>query len=265
MTNISRLLTILFGAVLFFGCAPQYYQEEDDNMGQQRQGWSVAGELVRGNPDPKVGLQADFKLAKGADFYTVEFSVGECRTDTGGVLNTKVRATIRWKTEGNYVQRIVNVANGLTVSGTAEGVEVSIEDTTALNGFPLTSYVVSATVTPGNRPGSPFDPRLNDNGTTVAVSPGAGVASTSADIDVPIDAGVKSVLVSVTPVTWSAVPLPEVGEVRAVFTDGTSVLFAWDPTLFNQVPIPPGARKLHVSNFNTTTGFACWVNWGVDG
>jgi hypothetical protein len=156
MASMVKIVVLLWLSLGLIGCTydtydtDQFYSAEEVGAEMEKTGgWSASGELVTGGGDGAgVNLQAVFPNAGN---YTLQFSVQ--RGDTYIVRPT---AEITWSVQGNSVNRLVSIGNGLSISGQAEGVSVRIYDSLTENlgfdhwlGLP---YLVSMQVVPGTRP-----------------------------------------------------------------------------------------------------------------
>jgi hypothetical protein len=183
--------TLLFAWAIFLGlltgCTYTVADGDDvmskDNIGMKN-GWSAGGTIHSGQGDG-VGLQANFAAnpLQPAGYYTVQVSVNP--PDDGVFLG---EVTLSWSVEGQTIERRVSLGNGVTVSGTGQGVKVIVKDTTPNLGSPtLKPYFVSIQVAPGTRPDVEKPPMLFAEALIVA----EGTPSTP--IDIPRDAGAISV------------------------------------------------------------------------
>lgn len=136
--------------------------------------------------------------------FTVRFSVLPPNIDSTADAygNFDCIADIRYTVEGNSVERQVTVANGVAISGTADSVNIDIQDITPGTDPQGVDYSVMVHVTPGIRSGYALPPTLEAftsevNGANVIESGPITVVST-ATYPVPQRAGVISVEVVVT-------------------------------------------------------------------
>lgn len=191
----------------------------DDPPGAMRDGWSKTGDLVETGTQIATGLytmQADFSVGRGgsgAQYYTMKFGVPV------PAPSAQARAEIRWKAEGTDVRRLIDIGNGVSISGTAQAASVEVFDVTSPikqdftpNPFLGTKYRVDTLITPGVRPDILAPPRLTPlrddwtgpggggahlgtlvNGSGVIIPPTVGAAGgPDAFVMVPQNAGVIS-------------------------------------------------------------------------
>ncbi len=220
----------------------------------EKKGWSSSGNLIAGKADGGIGLQAKFEETPGN--YTVQFAVTYPPTDQLGNI-IKARAEIVWTVEGNDVRRLVDIANGMSVSGVGQSVKVRMYDATALGGgkqpFP---YPVSAQVVRGTRPSVEHPPFLYENSLVVN-------AGSNAVFAIPQNAGVSSVQVYVKPEPVGVnVPLGQA--VLYHVTGANGVINAYDPREVSWVPIAPGSEKIMVQN-DSAVSLRFTTVWGIDG
>jgi hypothetical protein len=243
-----------------YGMSDEGIGADPHNAPTAKKGWSVAGELTTGLAAPTVSLQANFEPGD----YTIQFNL--IMPNTGGAaINVRAVALVTWSVEGNQVTRRVNVGNGVSISGNAEGVRVVISDSSDLTFVPLSRipYVVAATITKGTRPSVEQPPKLyprpGGRATYDTLAPAATIVYL-----IPADAGVISVFVSVAadPAGVNA-PIPEQG-VQVTQLGGTA-LAVYDPRASQFVPLAPGATQIAVTNM--TAGQTIVVNcvFGIDG
>lgn len=226
--------------------------------GDYKTAWSASGELVN-DSEQTVLLQAVFQET-GA--YTVQFAING-KDLTNSFSSRKTRATVTWKVEGNTVQRVIDVVNGTSISGTAQGVTVEVEDLST--GSDKTPYVVSVQVTKGTRPNvqqPPYQtvPRFTiEDGDTTPV-----------DITIPQNDGVISVKILMFPIfIGSEFPddQPQF-DYETIFFRGFSSAAANFSTYLLQntwIPVPSGTTKLTILQGADGIGMAYTIFFGIDG
>lgn len=225
-----------------------------------------------------------------------------------GIDNTQeatAEALVQWSVEGTTIQRRVTIAPGVSISGTGQGVAVTMWDTTPIGSaqFPApwsanggVTYNVFASVSKGVRPPSKSGPTLCapwttqfDQGNPLFTDFGAGfflvdnataIATTTptssnvCTIPIPQDAGITSALVTATSFrqfgsgNTSASFGPE--NFQATFLMGTAGLYIWSPVLFPEwMPIPLGADTLQLAAqwpYNSISNIGAFcVVFGIDG
>jgi hypothetical protein len=285
-------LRSIFWSVCFavFGCSVSsclLVTEDGSSDVDQKQlnkvtGWSSSGTLFTGVKGNEVKLQAIFKDDPGN--YSVEFNVqlpavGNGPTST--FIYAAPEALITWTVKGNTVTRRVSVGDGVTVSGMAEGVNISVFDNSTQNnlaaagGQGAIAYTVSIQVVKGLRPNTQQPPTL------VALDPRPGVflglygiiVQTGADVHVPIpqDAGVVSVFVtafSLAPVR--GVPASGAGDVSQTYDvpfGNTTLVYrisdASDQDTWT--PVTPGSNAIVLQAFGVGQAITYTIMFGIDG
>lgn len=122
-----------------------------------KQGWSASGTLITGDSLTRVILQANFVDLPAN--YTVQF--GLQKADDAQIVQPK--AEVVWSVEGNSVRRLVNIVNGLSMTGTGQAVKVTLWDDLRVGqgGFvPDQEYIGSVQVSPGSRASLDHAPTL---------------------------------------------------------------------------------------------------------
>jgi hypothetical protein len=255
---MSKFLAVILVLLTLSGCQEPF----GDNMPYTGEyaGWSASGTLEVGNEHKAVQLQANF--VDPGD-YTVQFSVSNYDTNTDFPTPT---AEITWSVEGNSVRRIVTVNNGLSISGTGQGVKVVIRDA-SMPTAPATLYDVSVQVVLGTRPAAQQPPTYTPliTGTDGTTRPGAMMVSalTSIVVPVPQDAGIISMFTTVATVPTPTILTEGDVQIRQNRTGGFP-LKAYDPKIATWVPIAPLSTELTFVN-NTASSVFFSVTFGIDG
>lgn len=126
-------------------------------------GWSQSGKL-KTRVASTVSLQVNFPEGK-ASMYTVQLGVSGPNNpvfpNDKGVFRALV--TVTWSVEGNTVQRIFDLCDGLTITGAGQAVHVVVNDATLQHaqGGPTNAgseYDVTILVVPGVRPERTYRP-----------------------------------------------------------------------------------------------------------
>lgn len=220
-------------------------------------GWSNTIPLLTKNA--KTGsFQCTFPTA---GYYTVQFGVQAPQT-VGSLTVFSAIATITWKVEGNTVVRQVSVNNGVSVSGTGQGVNVIFADNTPDVGQPgQAPYSISVQVSPGARP-SQNQPAilLLPNQYETEIAP-----STGSVFDIPNNAGVISMEPAAVASDGAVVTQPhyEVIFVSVAQAFKNYVIADGGPQGF--LPVPPGATQMFISNLSATDTLIFTPTWGIDG
>jgi hypothetical protein len=240
---------------------------------EKKDGWSVSRELVSGDDSRVCSLQADFRQKPG--IYTAQFLIATVDLVPPQPPGPQLlfyepilaEAEIEWAVEGNTVKRRLSVLNGATISGPGQAVRIVVRDSTVLSSAPLPftyvlgqKYIVAVTLTPGLRAADSPPVLWSDNGiqagVVITINPGFDFV-----LPVPIDAGSKSVLVTVAS---AGTPIPEQAA-RVTQEDGLGIpMAAYDPRAFSFCPLVPGIAQLRLNNFGVTD-LLFSVFWGIDG
>ena len=232
-----------------------------EGMNQETGGFGASVPMTTGsgalNPVPIINQPQGLRLAQT---FTVMFALTvplQRSTDPspGTPAPANCQALIQWVENGQQVQRLVTVGNGVSVSGSGTGVQISLTDlpfgTGYISGIP---YQVTALVVPGLRPS--FSLPLYVPITTFEL-----LASSSVGIPIPQGIGVRAVEVSVVNL---AAPTPPEVLVQAL---GIGALYkAWDPlTLPGMTPVPAASTNLFITNRDAANAVTVTVLFGIDG
>lgn len=257
MTFINRVILLLV-AFIMNACLSEVETEDMTTpipvkVVTPGEGWSGSSN-IRAGTRQAYSIQAKFpKIGQ----YTVQFEIGNTPAPLGDDV-FKATAEITWSVKGNGVRRLVNCANGMSVSGTAEAVSVKIIDASILDVNPPFDYVVGAQIAPGTRASVQQPPFLEDIKYTV-------LPGNTQDVLIPKDAGVISVYVatSVAVVGQSIAS----GAIKVEQLGGTLDLKAYDPRDGVWIPISPGADRLRlfVAGTGPVNGVKFTPVWGIDG
>jgi hypothetical protein len=228
-------------------------------------GWSASGVLSTPDasgvtPGRSVSLQQEFEEA---GVYTLQFDL-ILPTPAPTVKQARATAVIQWTVAGNTVTRVVAVASGMSISGVAKSIRVTITDTTIDNaGQDGYDYRVSFTIAPGTRAFSAAPP-LGEQMLTTQVATGVGLA-----VDIPLGAGINAVSVIIGDVLTGAVAQNlAYKDITIGQNDGAfNVLGQWKPPPFGPqwVPLLPGARTLTVDVLLAGSLAVITIIWGLDG
>jgi hypothetical protein len=281
MNSCNRFLVMIVAMALFaIGCTnptsedPMSVNEIPDN-GMQFNGKSQPNTLSIGQTQPVNALQASFPRAST---YTVQFSVTPAQDVPTNMPNPEAtEAIVNWVLDGNNISRRITVGNGISISGTAQGVNVQLLDVS--KGGTLTppatgKYQVTVSVTPGVRANEPIPVCLYPFGNVNATAYGAFQlnANSTVLIPVPSDAGATSVQVLPSNISFPGVVTPGGGliivEFFIVSSDGlTGVLTGgFDPTLEEGfVPLPPTCNMVQIRTRGVASPINFQVAFGIDG
>jgi hypothetical protein len=260
---------IILFVILLFGCEPPMVAEELENVMGQRSYFSRSGTVLVRKPGNGLSFQCSLPQM---GVYTVQFNLSPPRRIPASagvpapVLNTRAiaKATIDWTVSGNYVRRVVHVADGMSVTGTGEAVSVNISDESIAYGVGAanpTAYDVSITVSEGSRASSPNPPylqHLGASGNGVHVSPG-----NQTDITVPADIGASSIYV---PVDYDTGVFVAEGHIQLrQLVDAVQVM-GCDPRRNQWVPLVPGVTTIRLQVVAAAAGGVVMTPfWGIDG
>lgn len=259
--------------IAFFTAACTYehnfYPVEEDNSvmttKRTKDGWQAAGQLSQQDSTKQFSLQADFPESGS---YTVEFSIEQALTSTAprGQLRGLTYAEIVWSVEGNDVRRTVAVYNGLSVTGVAQAVKITLYDASTTGAGRL--YNASMVVAKGTR-ASTENPPIYEVGPNAASPLGpiwVVAAGATQDVPVPLNIGVKSVGIVVA--NQSLTPIPDQG-VQVEQRNGGGIRKYYDPRQVYWVPLSPGVDTIRLRNNlpgpDPADRVVFAISWGVDG
>lgn len=275
---------IVLAIVFLIGCATEIAKDEPmrdygdgieriDRRGMSvKNGWQASGRLIMLDTTRKVSMQADFADPGN---YTVQFST-EAK-NVAGVSGRKStpKARIQWSVEGGTIDRIINVVNGVSISGVAQGVRVEIYDATPsgsgfLPGFDP-SYLVACQVVKGIRANVEQPPQLildnDDLGTMNAGFITVPANSSSNAYEIPFNAGPVSVNVTVSPNPYTTLAFIPEDSVLVRQRSGTGAgvsVKLYDPRDMGFVPLAPAASAIQIRN-NNAFDVDCHISFGIDG
>ena len=223
-----------------------------------RGGWSQSVSLQAGGNQQATGLSMNLP---DADTYTVQFSMDQRPSYVIGpsVKIASCQAIIEWCIEGVTLFRIVDVADGQSVSGRGQSVKVILFDTSPkTTGGP--TYQVSTLVSKGVRGDTLKPPTL------IALNRAGLPPTANVQVSVPVNpsAGVISVEVVVEREA-AADPAPQVDVQQLLPFPAPGVVKAYDPDInIGFVAMHPQAAQVNVINNGTAT-VAVTITWGIDG
>lgn len=220
--------------------------------------WSARGKLKMGNPDTTVGLQ---KLFDEPGTYTIMFDVSAQDNGLGDALFTE--ADIIWTVAGNQIRRRISIGAATSISGTAEGVQVTVVDRSVSGVLATFEYSVGITIAKGVRAPSSQPPVWVDS--AVATAPGTTIAAGGSQVfPIPVGLGATSLFVLVGPQAFGAVLIT-----KDVVVDeeggGGFVLARYYPLITpNAVPLAPGTKFIKVWN-TSAQNVVVTLFFGIDG
>jgi len=223
------------------------------------EGWSGTNSFNTNAQGESFSFQAIFPKT---GYYTVQvqFSIPP-GFNAAGLNNYLIKGELEciWTVEGNSVRRVCHVANGSSISGLGESVNVrltNLSQSFAAN----TLFSASASVAPGTRPtfGGPQPPVFTPYDAFVV-----GPAGPNIDMLIPTDVGAYCYylmsasapglfVAGATPSTYSgAIPGPPVRSFTA--------------NIYNQwTPIPPGASSIAFVP-HPATAYVVFPLFGIEG
>ncbi len=273
-----KSLVLLLVSVLVIGCSYEnVYETMGPDAGQEAEttmrGWSIRKNLVMGTSEPininnktflpghgtgQIG-ENDAEAGQAAQ-YTVQIGITQdpSAIATNGPPN--VRARVLWNTTGKSIERDVSVGGGTSLTGTAEGVAVVIQD---YSGHPVDSsladYDVTVAIVPGSRASTSVGPSLIPLLTEATYSPSShtvtppGSFTLSPDqtvaVEVPANVGVQSVYI--TPgIYQDGAPSDPVTTLLAVQIDISGVFLKVYPVSMTDgwVPLHPQCAVVTLTN-----------------
>lgn len=238
--------------------------------GAVQRSWSASGPMTTGSQDKVVALQQPFPEP---GIYTVTFALDPLQANLNAA-GIRAQALIKWSVAGNTITRLVNVGDGVSVSGLAEAVSVVVQDVTCLQGTISAqagfNYSVGIMVAKGTRPYGSLPPTLspfpfqdfNTIGTQLTVAAGANTAI----IPIPRGVGVTCMHVDVYASNPQGSVVPDGTPVVAQyqFMGGGPIRF-YDPRAIDWAPIQPGSTGIVLFNFSSTLQLTFSLVWGIDG
>lgn len=226
--------------------------------GKTPKGWSGSGNLISGDINTVVALQAQFPQPGN---YTVQF--GTMFPPAVAQLDIlQAEALVTWSVAGNSLARRITVVNGASITGSAEAVSVVVSDVSNVLGLGGIPYNIAVNVCEGVRANIQRPPVFYPAG-ALGVNPLLLVAH-SFDVDVPQNAGVISVQVTICDTSGAVIPDNAV-IVTQFALPSNSARRVCDPRDLEWIPLAPGVTKIRVSNVTNANAVFVNVSFGVDG
>ena len=217
-------------------------------------------QLIRGQGTNPVALGN--QTWEEAATYTVQFSIVLNYTPIRSSLQTICYAVVKWTVDGQDIQRVVSVGNGVSLTGVGQGVTIQVyDDTTLIAGEPTNEqYTVTATVSPGSRASTVNPPTYYPNPSFFILG-AFGSGTNVKSIPVPANSGITSVLV-ITDQHDASTTL----DVGVIQQDTTGNTYAeYNPLNYPDfVPLNPGANVVTIINVSNNVAQVTIV-FGVDG
>lgn len=191
--------------------------------------------------------------------YTVQFGLSDPNSGLLGGDFVRARAEIIWKQSGNDIRRVIDCNNGVSISGTAEGVSVLVFDDSNIAVTPanaIKAYQVSVQVAKGTRPSIQQPPTFTTDDFALA-------ANSNNPVNIPANIGAISVFTAVSPdVIGNAV-----GAYDVLVTQESlhAERKQYDPRQSDWVPLIPGATIVR-ANSSAAAPITRWqFTFGIDG
>jgi hypothetical protein len=261
------------------GCTCQVGEptEENDDMGNL-----IAAQIADMTRSAAMGTLAGLPTAIGAQQqpslqqnnlepgeYTVQFQA----FPPADGLGFAAYAIINWKIAGQQITRKVSVANGVSISGVCEAVDVTLIDVsqTGQFGFPAATpspnptgiglYKIGVALSKGTRPNVQQPATLLTAIAEQAVAPGVNVVN----YKVPTDAGVVAVMITAARLSVADVIADNEIAATQLNNSGLVGLSSWYPLQSDRwVPLGVGCTTIGISNYSAGTALT-QVFWGIDG
>ncbi len=246
--------------------AAQILKAQCSARGLLRMRTQVGAVITPASTNTQVGMQCP--LSRGVN--TVQFSIDPIFNPAALGKRSAAIATVLWSVDGNTIKRRLSMLPGTSISGSADAVQVIMEDDTRVNPAPpagvLLDYNVGCQVSEGVRAGAMppvLVPEDNAAGTWFSgkaiVNAGAG----SAFLAIPNDAGIVSVSAMISSNT--GVVIPDNSVVVQQVSGTTIVVREYDPRYGDSfVPLHPFASNIHVLNYGAAQ-ISVYILWGIDG
>lgn len=260
--NTLKLITLaVMAAISVMACGQEItmgrYSEDSELLNEERERdrpvWAKTGTLAVGAGEAKpVSMQATFDDI-GA--HTLQFII---QPGTKGLDTAKPQAIITWSVSGNQIVRKIDVANGTSISGIGEAVQVRITDVSS-GADPTNEYQVTVVVGSGTRATTATPPTLSPEESQRTINAGA-----SAVFVIPENCGAKQFMVLCSSFMQ---PPPQATETvfavqRNSATDVSTTQV--NPSSKEWIPLNPNVVDIQVFN-NTAVPIFCFVVYGIDG
>lgn len=255
MLKTFILVLMLLG---FCGCTMPV-EEDDMSKNQNMKNVTASATAVmhtRQNPAFTSGLQVAH-LEPGE--YTLQFGLIP-PAPVGGVEQVvSAQAIINWKADNQQQRRVVSIIPGMSISGVAEAVDVSIQDLGSLFGLNSAGqeYKIPITLAKGLR-GNIQQPPVLLSGTGKDVAPG-GVAG----FPVPRDSGVVAMNILLAPQLNT--PMISSDAIAVQQSNATSVSIHYPLMENGWIPLLPGVSNVVIGNNSAAATFTVNVVWGIEG
>lgn len=250
-----RYFLIIVSLVLG-GCLGPAVECSDESCEDPMQNaWSCTNTIQPGQKGQQVTLQTDIFPEPGN--YTAQFNITDPNLGLPGGTQILLRAEVTWYVNGNSVRRVIDVADGISITGTAEKVNIRVYDDSTIVG-PLANVKtvgVSITVARGTRANIEQPPTYYLANWTI--DPG-----NQAMVDIPDNIGAASVFVTVGPIVIGTA----IGAYDVMVNQEASTRFKYyDPRQTDWVPLAPGVTRIRVEVSAAAPAVNVVVVLGIDG
>jgi hypothetical protein len=184
-------------------------------------------------------------------------------------------AIIQFTIAGVKIQRIISIANGASISGPGEAIQVLLIDNTLAPGSFGYAYDVTVTVSPGVRAAITRPMLYWNYPPTAIITPSAGPTvaqpfnlvnippATFISLPIPVNAGINTL--NLSSYDFTAPATPPVINVGQRDSGGTFVRLDYSPTGTVFLPVAPDATVIQIINPSATDTISVSVTWGIDG
>lgn len=258
---MNRFITVLCLILGLANCTYETNSSEDEMIANTQQR-SASGELTPGVDTQKVKMQVAPYFVnevgeRDAGNYTVQLNFADPNELAFSGDYIQARAEIVWSVAGNSVRRVVDCTDGMSITGTAEGVIVTIFDDSNITFSSVVPYSVGVQVAKGSRP-SIQQPPVYSLGQIILLNP-----DSSTEILIPQNIGAVSMAVAFNPSTIDT-PIPE-NSLRVQQKSGTTIRKTYDPRQEFWVPLIGGVDRIGLVTGPTAPAMEFQITLGIDG
>lgn len=258
--NALYRVTLFLAAFIMNACLAETQADEQNgklaNMSNLQQR-SKAGSLMPGSAQ-KLNFQLPYFLDQYGEVdpgsYVVQLSLAD-PNPVAANFRIEAKAEIVWSVSGNGIRRVVDCVNGMSISGVAEGVAVSVYDNSTIGGGSPVPYQVAIQVAKGNRASIQQPPFYT---LPINILPPSSFIST----DIPQDIGAISARIDIAPVTVGQ-PIGQY-DIEALQQYGGGTLKAYDPRV-GWIPLAPAARQISMVSSVAASNAYFQIVLGIDG
>ncbi len=223
-----------------------------------KNGFSSFGHLRPGLQGGEVKLQPGNMLQGN---YTVQFGITDPNVALAIGNRVLLRAQIDWFVGGSSLRRIIDVGDGVSISGTADQVNVKVFDASTITSPAAVKDVdVFIQVAKGTRPAEERPPIYSMPSETL------GPAVTSVVVPIPANIGAISSMVAVRPNTdGAAIGAYDIVVLQAANTAGSNILSGYDPRQTDWTPLVAGCKALVIRTSAAAPLLIATPIFGIDG